>query len=232
MGALLHALADLHMRPLTRNFEGLKRHSQLHMFVEEELGEEARRTRAWLVHVVHKASRHYTAAREMVLAQAMGSRAPDGGLLLPIWDFCLEIEDCIATASKAVQCAHLLANAKVGAKPGALARTSEGQSIVKLRNKLEHLYSELGNYQSGSGPIVITLDAEGEHLCLRDIKVPTLYLTSLLDELFQVVAAMFPRFDATSLPEHAGVTKLSMTMEVEVLPAQGAGSDKIDHPEG
>jgi hypothetical protein len=124
------------------------------------------------VHAIHKASRHYSAARELVLAQMHSSRRPDGSVTFPIWDFSLEIEDCVATAYKAIKCADLLSRRKAGPAPGALELTAEGKSVADLRNKLEHLFTEMGGGQSGSGPIYITLDETGEFLCLRDRKVP------------------------------------------------------------
>jgi hypothetical protein len=202
------------LRPLALNFEGLKRHSQVLMFIKEDLNDNARRSRAWLLHAVHKASRHYMAARQLVLAQMHASRTPDGGVLFPMWDFCLEIEDCVATAAKAVKCADKLARGKSGRMPGALELTPEGDSIVKLRNKLEHLHEEVGGGQLGSGPIVIMLD--GEHLRLRDKRVPVENLTKLLEDLFVVVAALFPHFDLASPTEPPGITKMVMTMSMEV----------------
>lgn len=213
------------LRPLTKNFEGLRRHNQLQIFVPDSLSTEQRRLRTWLVHVVHKAARHYTAARDIVLADIRSSRLPDGSVAFHIWDFCLEIEDCVATTYKGLKCAALLADR--GGGPGALEVTPEGKAVSNLRNKLEHMHTAIGGGQSGSGPVFIVLDASREHLCLRDLKVPVDYVPKLLEDLFKATAAMFPQFDPASAPEREGPSVLSITATIEVteIPAPRRGTE-------
>lgn len=202
------------LRPLTKNFEGLRRHNQLLIFVPDSLSTQERRLRTWLVHVVHKAARHYTAARDIVLADMHSSRLPDGSVAFHMWDFCLEMEDCVATIHKGLKCAALLAGR--GGGPGALEVTPEGKAVSALRNKLEHMHTDIAGGQSGSGPVVIVLDTPRENLCLRDLKVPVDYVPKLLENLFEATAAMFLQFDPASAPEGGGASVLSMTATIEV----------------
>jgi hypothetical protein len=214
------------LRPLTKNFEGLRRHNQLQIFVPSQLSTEERRVRTWLVHVVHKAARHYGAARDIVLADINSSRLPDGSVVFHMWDFCLEMEDCVATSYKALKCAAMLANR--GAALGALEMTPEGRAVARLRNKLEHMHTEIGGGQSGSGPVYISLDASRENLCLRDVNVPVDYVPRLLENLFDVVAAMFPEFDPESEPQGGGPTRLSIEATIEVIPVPAPGAVRED----
>jgi hypothetical protein len=205
------------LRPLTKNFEGLRTHNQLQVFIPDDLSTDERRSRGWLVHAVHKAARHYTAARDLVLAQIRAGRGEDGSARFFIWDFSLEMEDCVATSYKAVKCADLLARRKTGPVPGALELTPEGHSVIDMRNKLEHIFVEMGGGQTGTGPIVVTLDGDGDMLRIRDRQIPVEHVTKLLEDLFDAAAAMFPGFNPLSPPEKAGVPTLSIQTSIEVV---------------
>lgn len=112
------------------------------------------------------------------------------------------MEDCVATAHKALERASLFAHKR--AALGAISRTREGDAISMLRDKPEHMQSEIGNGHSGSGPVCITLNASRESLCLLKMKVPVAYVSKLLDGLFDVVAAMFPGLTRHLLRKEAG----------------------------
>lgn len=211
------------LRPLTANFEGLKRHSQLLIFLPEDLDHEARRLRGWLLHVGHKAARHYGAARKLVLDQLHASQGPSGEARLPILDFSLEMEDCVTSIYKANMCVNLLARRNLDFAKRPRQLHDEKHAIAELRNTLEHMYTAMAGGQSGTGPVVIALDAAGDHICLGKRRVDVQALPAVLENIFETVAGLFPKFDLTSAPEPAGVVQLGITATIEVHKVSAPG---------
>ena len=88
------------------------------------------------------------------------------------------------------------------------------ESLIKFRNKLEHLHVNVARLQVGKGPIVVKLSqCEGE-LCLLKERYPVESLKNLIEEYFKALAKLFPSFDVNSKPTEEGVLGLSMTATI------------------
>lgn len=201
--------------PITRNVEGLRNHMQLLIFVPENLDALALKRRAWLVHLIVKASRHYNAARTLVIDQICHARTPSG-VRFPIWDIGLEMEDCITSLAKAVTLLRGLSTLSPTLVAAQGQLLEEKEAVKQMRNKQEHLFTSLANGQIDDGPVIVMLDQSGENIVLGKQKLAAAALHAIIDHVFDVVATMCPQFDPSSSPQAGGITHLSITAKMEV----------------
>lgn len=213
--------------PLTQNIEGLRSHSLLvGIFMPEpEASPEMLMWRSWLVHCLAKAARHYNEARSLILAQiAEGQRSEaemQQGRQLPIFDFSLAMEDCVTSLYKVSDCICKLEQKGSMPKGLVLALAVEVEQLRKLRNHQEHLQDKLAAGVMGPGPIVVTLDEDGEGMKLGRRRLSFAAVHSLVDAAYRDIAALFPRFPVDSAVSGAGIPTLSITTTIEVIGPDG-----------
>lgn len=213
--------------PLTQNIEGLRRHSLLvGIFVPEpEASTEMLKWRSWLVHCLAKAARHYNEARGLILAQiAEGQRSAaemQQGRQLPIFDFSLAMEDCITSLYKVSDCIRRLEQKGSIPKGLVLALAVEREELRKLRNHQEHLQNKLPSGETGPGPILVTLDENGEGMKLGRDRLSFAAVHSLVDAAYRDTAALFPKFPVDSAVSEVGVPTFSITATIEETGSDG-----------
>lgn len=219
------------MPAFSRNVEGLRNHSLVLMFVREDIGTNTRRWREWLVHVLLKATRHYASSRELLLQQLAEKHRPAAqiqqGRQLPILDFSLEMEDCITSLYKAIHCVRGLGKILPAFAQANAVLAEEKAAICEVRNQQEHMQGQIASGQVGDGPIKISFDASGEVLRFRDLKLPVVFVHSVLDHLFEVVASLFPNFNPQSAPQAGGTLQISIEATITEV---RLGEDKSGKP--
>lgn len=204
------------MRPLERDFEGLRAHALLiSMFVPEpDLSAESRKWRSWLVHCLLKAARHYSEARNLILAQIdEGKRSTaemSQGRLLPILDFALAMEDCVTSLEKVVVCINALESKGQMSGGRVMGLKAERAALKSLRNQQEHFHVDVAKGQTGQGPIFVTVDGDGEGMSLRKLRMSFEGLHRLIDASYLDISALFPNY-VGALPGQGGVLSLSMS---------------------
>lgn len=212
------------MPPLLANVEGLRHHAFLCMFLTEDISAEKYKWRAWLVHMLVKAARHYDDARDMIEGQ-IRSTAADGsqGAPLPILDFSFAMEDCITSISKACQCLGAL-NAKVDASVGnrVLALVDERAILQKVRNQQEHMFSQISSGETGKGPIFLAPSKDGEHVLFRSLAMPFADVHRLIEAVYLDISMLAPNFDPASARVAPGVMTLKATATIEQVERQSS----------
>jgi len=203
------------MPPLSCNTEGLRGHSHLQMFLPEpHLDDVQRRWRAWLLHALVSAARHYNQARDTILMQLDARTLHPNSSVFYILDFSEYMENCISSVYRACMCAKSLVGAQEGFTQFYKACEGYIDQLRKLRNQHEHMYTQIVSGEVGSGPILLSLDDGGATMRFRDVKMPLNSLHTLIEGLYQALVTMFPNWDSTSAPEQKGVLQLSMRVEI------------------
>lgn len=197
------------------NIGGLRGHSILCIFLREpELSDVERKIRAWLLHAVFSAARHYDKARELVVLQNNADQKRDGGLVLHLLDVSEHVEDCVTGVYRACMAVRRMADTNKACSSFIESHSEKIDKVVKMRNQFEHMHSQIVSGEVGTGPISIVLSDQGEIIKFRKLKLKVSSLHELLKGLFHVVASMYPRFDANSLKQAGGPMKLSTTVSV------------------
>lgn len=199
------------------NIEGLKRHSFMCIFLpESSLSTEEIKLRAWLLHTITSAARHYSKARELVQLQNTANRPKDGGTIFYILDVSEQIEDCIMTTHRV--CAALKRMNYSNPINGFSENFDESiTQLTGVRNQFEHMHNQIVGGQTGKGPISIVFGSEGRVLKIRKKKMETVKLHHLIESSFQAIAKLYPSFNANSTPETGGQIKLTATATVKVI---------------
>lgn len=196
---------------LHSNVEGLKRHSFMCVFVPDSLSPDERKFRAWLLHTLTTAARHYSAARELVRKQDSADQSRDGGAVFYLLDVSEQIEGCVLALFRVCAALHRMGD-------GALESFAvQVQLLREIRNQFDHMHGQIVSAETGRGPISITFVDEGRSIRFRRLKMKTTDIHALVEEAYRFVAAMFPNFDADSAPEPQGPIKLTMAATVTVI---------------
>ncbi len=218
------------MPPLQWTAEALRAHSLVvSVFMPEpDVSPQKRRWRSWLVHCLVKSARHYDESRRLILDQvAEGKRSSAEmmqGRQLPILDFAFEMEDCITSLDKAVTCLVALSKGGDVAATRVLALNDEGDSLRAIRNQQEHMHKQVAAGQTGNGPVLVTLDASGDGIHFRDLRMTFDALHRLLAAVHQDVAAIFSGYDLAKAAAVPGVPTLSISGTIEVTRGGADGS--------
>jgi len=206
---------------LLGNIEGLKRHSFVCVFLSEpSLSPDDRKLRAWLLHTVASASRHYSKARELVVLQENSGRERDGGTIFHILDVSEQIEGCITTIYRACMAIRRLNNL-----PEALLFETNNQKPLErlrsIRNQFDHMHAQITSGEVGNGPISISFSNEGKSIQFRRLSMDTADLRNIIDGAYKVIASLYPGFDMNSLKEAGGPIKLNIHTSITVTDENG-----------
>lgn len=223
------------MPPLTCNIEELRLHGFTLIFVlEPELTPTARKWRSYMVHCLAKASRHYNEARDLILMQIGGGRAQGEPAPtahpMPLWNFALAMEDCVTSISKLAQCAYYLTDEVPSFAAFREACKVEIDSVIKLRNQQEHMFGQLAKGETGSGPILVALSADGDSIELRNLRVSFHAVHRLIQDFFTALLPLFPHYAPTSDLIAAGIPQISMWMTMVERGADGTEVER--HTDG
>ncbi len=203
------------------NIEGLKRHSFMCVFVPEpSLSPADRRIRAWLLHTIASASRHYTRARELVELQDSADQSRDGGAIFHILDVSEQIEDCVTATYRACMAIKRLDSCEEARKFSSDYKKSI-EELRSIRNQFDHMHSQVAAAETGSGPISIVFGDEGKAIKFRRLNMATRDLRALIDGVYRVVASLYPAFNVNSKKEAGGPIRLAMTASITVTDADG-----------
>lgn len=203
------------------NIEGLKRHSFMCVFVPEpSLSPADRRIRAWLLHTIASASRHYTRARELVELQDSADQSRDGGAIFHILDVSEQIEDCVTATYRACMAIKRLDSCEEARKFSSDYKKST-EELRSIRNQFDHMHSQVAAAETGSGPISIVFGDEGKAIKFRRLNMATRDLRALIDGVYRVVASLYPAFNVNSKKEAGGPIRLAMTASITVTDADG-----------
>jgi hypothetical protein len=206
---------------LSGNIEGLKRHSFMCVFVPEpSLSSDDRRIRAWLLHTIASASRHYTRARELVELQDSADQSRDGGAIFHILDVSEQIEDCVTATYRACTAIRRLGSCQEALKFSINYKKSI-EELRSIRNQFDHMHSQVTAAETGGGPISIVFGDEGKSIKFRKLSMETFSLHALIDRAYRVVASLYPAFNVDSKKEAGGPIKMTMTASVTVTDADG-----------
>jgi hypothetical protein len=212
---------------LTANVEGLKSHSfMVNTFgLDSTLTNDERKYRVWLIHCLVKAARHYNSARNTILMQIEeAKRSPEEmqqGRALPILDFAEYIEDSLSSTFRAAMCARQLVSEVPSLALFCEANSDAIGKLQKLRNQHDHMHTQIASGQVGSGPIILSLDKDGDAVRFRDCRLSFVMLHSLIQGLYEALVALYPQFDASSAPQPQGVLSISMTVSASWVDADG-----------
>ena len=206
---------------LVGNIEGLKRHSFTCVFVSEPaLSPDDRKLRAWLLHTIASASRHYTRARELVELQDNADQTRDGGAVFHILDVSEHIEDCLTATYRACMAIRRLEYCHE-AQEFSNSYQDAIEKLRSIRNQFDHMHSQVTAAETGSGPISMVFGDEGKSIKFRRLSMETTSLHALIDGAYRVVASFFPAFNVSSKKETGGPIKMTMTASITVIDANG-----------
>lgn len=215
--------AQCGMPILDLNIEGLRSHSILmNTFVlEPDLSTEKRKWRMWLMHCLVKTARHYTASRNLILAQLGESKRSPAelaqGRQLPLLDFGFEMEDCITSLEKAVVCIKALSRGNEISALRIRELNDEVQSLNALRRQQEHMHTQIAAGQTGNGPIIVTVTTDNDGIQLRNLTMSFCAIYRLVDALYRDIATLFPAHDPDSPAQSGGIPTMSMSVTMEVI---------------
>jgi len=202
---------------LTINVEGLKRHSLFMRFIpEQNLSPDEQKLRSWLLHIVTTAGRHYTKARKLVESQNSADQLKDGGVIFYILDVYEQIEGAVMSANRACMAIRRLRESHPGAEEFVAVHDTSLKSLSDIRNQYEHMHQQITTNQAGKGPISMSFADEGRKIKFRNLSLETTTLHGLIESAYKFVAKMFPSFNADSVPEVAGHTKLTISASITV----------------
>jgi hypothetical protein len=213
------------MPPLSCNVEGLRVHSfaQTMFFPDKETSVGKKKWRAWLVHCLVKSARHYDAAREIILRQlAEATRPADqlaAGRQLHIFDFPEQMEDCITSVFKAAMCLEKLAVSEGSFGRFCAANKADIESLRQFRNLHEHMHMQITNGEVGNGPIILSISEDGNSVRFRDKWMSFAVTHALIQDMYSALASLFPDFDASSAPQSASPTTISITSTMIITQA-------------
>lgn len=209
-------IPDLH-----GNIEGLKRHSIACVFVTESSpSKNDGKLRAWLLHTIASASRHYTKARELVELQDNADQLRDGGAVFHILDVSEQVEDCVMATFRACMAIRSLDSCQ-NAQEFTKKYEESIEKLRSVRNQFDHMHSQVTADETGGGPIFIVFSDEGNSIRFRKLCMETANLHSLIDGAYRVVAGLYPAFNVDSEKEAAGPIRLSMTASITATDANG-----------
>ncbi|NHF67283.1 hypothetical protein [Xanthomonas hortorum] len=209
-------IPDLH-----GNVEGLKRHSFACVFIPDpNLSQDDRKLRSWLLNTVASASRHYLKARELVRRQEDSDQSKDGGAVFHILDVSEEIEDCVMATYRACMAIRRM-NSFQSANDFSRSCEGEMESLRQIRNQFDHMHAQIIASETGNGPISIVFGDEGKVIRFRRLSMDTASLGGLIDGAYEVVASLYPAFNANSRKESGGPIMMTITASVEVTEADG-----------
>lgn len=225
------------MPALSQNTEGLRKHAMLvSIFNTADIDPAVRQWQSWLVHCLVKATRHYNAARELVLAQQKETRqrANPGETRLPMFDFAFEMEDCLTALDRAVGGITVLAGQGALDGAGLDALDADRRALRKLRNKVEH-GTDITSGQAGRGPIFVSVTQDGAGIQLLNRSLSFASLVALIGAAYVALAAHFPNHDAGSVPQLADTTVIRMWATLTATPGSpapdsGAAADSLPSP--
>lgn len=203
---------------LNFNFEGLKRHSFLCIFLpEKSLSKDELRLRSWLLHTIVTSARHYSKARELVILQDKAVSSQDGGVIFYILDLSEQIEGCVAATYRACMAINRMSQHNESLKNFIKQHSTTLDKLGKIRNQFEHMHSQIVSSEIGNGPISISLSESGRFIKFRRLQMETIALHALIKDLCATVAGLYPGFDINSKPEAGGPVKLTMTATISVV---------------
>jgi hypothetical protein len=203
---------------LNFNFEGLKRHSFLCIFLPEKiLSKDDVRLRSWLLHTIVTSARHYSKARELIILQDKAISSQDGGTIFYILDLSEQIEGCITATYRACMAINRMSQNNELLRNFIEQHSTAIDKLGKIRNQFEHMHSQIVSGEIGSGPISITLSDSGKFIKFRRLQMETVALYALIKDLCATVAGLYPGFDINSKPEAGGPVKLTMTATISVV---------------
>lgn len=206
------------MPPLTCNTEGLRKHSFLLVFIKEDhINDVQRRWRAWLLHCLVAAARHYDKARQTILMQLDAKKSLSNASVFHIMDFAEHMEDCMASVFRACMCARKVASSADSFDAFCQNHKEAIDQLQKLRNQHEHMHTQIVSGEVGKGPIFLCLADEGDAMQFRDIRMPLASLHALIEGLYKSLVPLFPKFDGRSPPEPKGVLSLSISATTEMI---------------
>lgn len=209
--------------PLSINIEGLRKHSMACIFIEEpNLSDDERKLRAWLLHTLVTAARHYSKARDLAVQQDAIDQARDGGFTFYVLEIAEHIEGCVMAMHKVCTAIKRM-SAAASASAFSTHFRRQIDELSSIRNQFEHMHSQIVTAQTGSGPISITYYDDGSSIRFRSLAMKTEDVHGLLEGAFVVVAEMFPAFNIHSAPTAAGPAKLSLKL---TMPVQNKMSDQ------
>lgn len=205
---------------LSINAEGLRKHSLLCMFAPEpSMPPNDGKLRAWLLHTVLSAARHYSKARELVQLQNSPRQHYGGGTVFFTLDVNEQLEDCIAATFRICRALKRMKTTDTAVE--FCTKNEEAISqLEKVRNQFEHMHQQIVSKETGNGPISITYGDEGRTIRFRSLRLETAQLHRLIEGAFHVVSTYFPAFDPNSAPEPSGPMVLQMSPEVTQLPVK------------
>ncbi|WP_141758616.1 hypothetical protein [Duganella sp. HH105] len=204
--------------------------------LEPDVSTEKRKWRIWLMHCLVKTARHYTASRNLVLAQ-LGESTRSAvelaqGRQLPLLDFGFEMEDCITSLEKAVVCIKALSRGSEISATRTLKLNDEMQALNALRRQQEHMHTQIAAGQTGNGPIIVTVTNDNDGIQLRNLTMSFSAIYRLVDALYRDIATLFPAHDPDSPAQSGGIPKMSMAVTMEVrhqsADASGAAPKSVD----
>ena len=205
---------------LRGNIEGLKKHSFMQLFVPDSSSPEDIKLRSWLLHTVTSASRHYTKARNLVKQQDDANQVRDGGVIFYIFDVSEEIEACVTATYRACMAIQRL-NPNSKTKEFLESHQNSIQELRAIRNQFDHMHSQITSANTGKGPISISFGNSGKSIEFRKLTMQTVCLSNLIDGTYEVVASLYPGFNANSTKELGGPMKLSMSISVTTIDSEG-----------
>ncbi len=213
------------MASLDQNIEGLRTHAIFtNIFIDSaDITPAQRKWRSWLAHCLMKTARHYNEARALILAQiGERERSPAElmkGRQLPLFDFSLEMEDCITSLDKTITCIKILAEKNELPAARVLELKEEMQRLKEFRNKQEHMHKLIAAGQTGDGPILVVVADEGDSMKLLKLTMPFAAVHSLIGAAYRDISGLFPAHDPLSPATPAGTLQLSGTVTFEIISA-------------
>lgn len=217
MGITNAELLVTNIPELRINIEGLKRHSAVCIFGFEiqPLDDREKKLRAWLLHTLVSAARHYSKMRELVQLQNNASHK-DGGTVFYVFDIAEQLEDSVMAAHRF--CAAFRMMKSFSAATRFISANQDSiVSLTAIRNQFEHMHTQIASGESGRGPISINLSDAGKTICFRKLRLETSKFYDLIEAAFYVVAEFYPEFDTNSAPEAQGPLKLTVTASFKTI---------------
>lgn len=203
---------------LNFNYEGLRRHSLMCLFISEPmLSDQERKLRGWLLHTLVCAARYYTKARELVALQNSPSKDKSDGTIFYTLDIAEQIENCISATYRAHMAIDRLSKTNTELSMHIEDSRQSFDKLSRIRNQFEHMHSQIVSGETGDGPMSICFYDSGRIIKFRNLSIDTLALHNLIKNIYFIVAEMYPSFDASSSPESGGPIKISISASFQVV---------------
>ena len=210
----VESMAKLENIPaLTVNAVGLRKHFLLTTLAREApMPPEGRRLRAWLIHTVMSAARHYSKARELVEKENGPQRHFGSGTVLFALDVFEQLEGSVTATFRACMALYGLKSHHAAARHFHDRFEPHLVQLRTLRNQFEHMHTQITAKQAGKGPISILFGDEGKTIRFRKLTMETATLHALIEGAFHATASFYPSFDAHSAPEPDGPLMMTGTI--------------------